>query len=237
LLPAHTTHIAEVEKDTSMNSNLPLPRIRILVVDDHDIVRQGLAALLERDDGVRIVGSVATGEEAILAAHRLRPDVIIMDLVLPLLNGIDATTRIMGELPRTRIIALSACHTTEHVYRALRAGAFGYLLKTAACAELHDAVKAVSTGERYISPAIAAQFVDGVLDASIPKSPFDQLSARERDVLRLIIAGSASSDIAQSLSLSRRTVETYRSRMMAKLGVANRSELIHLALDYVLPKA
>jgi DNA-binding NarL/FixJ family response regulator len=232
---AHTADIADVEKDISMNSSLALPPVRILVVDDHDIVRQGLAALLERDDGVKIVGSVGTGEEAVIAARRLRPDVIIMDLVLPGLNGIDATSRIMSELPRTRVIALSASHTSEHVYRALRAGAFGYLLKTAAYAELPGAVKAVAAGERYVSPAIAAQFVDGVLNTSIPNSPFDRLSARERDILRRIIAGSTSSDIAQSLSLSRKTVDTYRGRMMTKLGVANRSELIHLALDYLLP--
>jgi DNA-binding NarL/FixJ family response regulator len=230
-------HIADVERDTSMNSNLALPATQVLVVDDHDVVRQGLATLLEQDDSLRIVGSVGTGEEAVMAARRLRPDVIIIDLVLPVLNGIDATSRIMGELPRTRVVALSAYHTCEHVYRALRAGAFAYVLKTAACDELLGAVKAVIAGERYVSPAIVAQFVDGVLGTTIPKSPFDQLSARERDVLRCIIAGSTSTDIARTLSLSRKTVETYRSRMMTKLGVANRSELIRVALDYSLPNA
>jgi DNA-binding NarL/FixJ family response regulator len=220
-----------------MKSKIESPLIRILVVDDHDVVRQGLAVILEQDESLRVVGSVGTGEEAVSAARRLNPDVIIMDLVLPLLNGIDATSRIVSELPQTRVIALSAWHTSEHVYRALRAGAFGYLLKTAVGAELLGAVKTVTAGERYISPAIAAQFVDGVLDSSIPKSPFDRLSAREREILRRIIAGSSSSEIAESLSLSRKTVETYRSRMMTKLGAANRSELIHLALDYVLPQA
>jgi two-component system response regulator NreC len=220
----------DVEKDTSMNCNLAMPPIRILVVDDHDLVREGLSVLLGRHKGMKIVGSVATGEEAVLAAHRLRPDVVIMDLVLPTLNGIDATLRIINELPQTRIIVLSACHTSEHVYRALRAGALGYVLKTAAGTELLSAVKAVTAGEHYVSPAINAQFVDGVLGATIPKSPYDRLSARERDVLRRIVAGSTSSDIAQRLSLSRKTVDTYRGRMMLKLGVANRSELIRFAL-------
>jgi DNA-binding NarL/FixJ family response regulator len=227
----------DVEKDASMNYSLATPPVRVVVVDDHSVVREGLAVLLERDRGVKVVGSAATGEEAILAAHRLEPDVIIMDLVLPTLNGIDATRRIVSELPRTRIIALSAHHSSEHVYRALRAGARGYVLKTAAAAELLSAIKAVTAGELYVSPAITALFADGVLGTSIPASPFDRLSVRERDVLRCIVAGATSSDIAQHLSLSRKTVDTYRGRMMVKLGVANRSELIRCALEYELPIA
>jgi DNA-binding NarL/FixJ family response regulator len=220
-----------------MNSAFAAPPTRILVVDDHSVVRDGLAILLDRDDAMTIVGTVGTGEEAVLAAHRLRPDVIIMDLVLPALSGIDATRRIASELPRTQIIALSACHTSEHVYRALRAGARGYVLKTAAASELLVAIKAVVAGAQYVSPAITALFVDGVLGATIPESPFDSLSVRERDVLRHIVAGETSSDIAHQLSLSRKTVDTYRGRMMVKLGVANRSELIRFALEYELPAA
>jgi DNA-binding NarL/FixJ family response regulator len=220
-----------------MNCALTGPLVRILVVDDHSVVRDGLAVLLDRNDDMRIVGSAGSGEEAILAAHRLRPDVIIMDLVLPALSGIDATRQIVSELPGTRIIALSACHTSEHVYRALRAGACGYVLKKSAGSELVSAIKAVTAGEHYVSPAITALFVDGVLGTSIPASPFDSLSARERDVLRHIVAGATSSDIAQHLSLSAKTVDTYRSRMMLKLGVANRSELIRFALEYELPVA
>jgi DNA-binding NarL/FixJ family response regulator len=220
-----------------MNDSVATPPVRVVVVDDHSVVREGLAVLLERDRGVKVVGSAATGEEAILAAHRLEPDVIIMDLVLPTLNGIDATRRIVSELPHTRIIALSAHHSSEHVYRALRAGARGYVLKTAAAAELLIAIKAVTAGELYVSPAITALFADGVLGTSIPTSPFDRLSVRERDVLRCIVAGETSSDIARHLSLSRKTVDTYRGRMMVKLGVANRSELIRCALEYELPNA
>jgi two-component system response regulator NreC len=220
-----------------MNRALAVPPIRILVVDDYCVVREGIATLLERDKGMKIAGSAASGEEAVLAAHRLKPDVIIMDLVLPALNGIDATRRILSGLPRTRIIALSACHTSEHVYRALRAGACGYVLKSAAGAELLSAIKTVTSGGQYISPAITARFVDGVLGTLIPTSPFDRLSVRERDVLRRIVAGATSSDIAQHLSLSRKTVDTYRGRMMVKLGVTSRSELIRFALEYELPVA
>src|SRR3984957_11830487 len=135
--------------------------IRILLVDDHSIVRDGLTFLLSRYTGMTIVGCAETGEAAVLAASRLKPDVIIMDLVLPALSGIDATRQIISELPRTRIIALSACHTSEHVYRALRAGARGYVLKTAAGSELLNAIKAVTAGEQYISQDITGLFVDG----------------------------------------------------------------------------
>ena len=220
-----------------MDRDSAKPPIRVLVVDDHCIVREGLAVLLDRDSGVKIVGSAETGEEAVLAAIRLRPDVIIMDLVLPVLNGIDATRRIIKELPGTHIIVLSACHTSEHVSRALRAGARGYVLKTAAGTELFRAIKTVTAGEQYVSPAIATLFVDGALGSSISPSPFERLSKRERDVLRHIVAGQTSCDIARHLSLSRKTVDTYRGRMMVKLGVTNRSELIRCALAYELPVA
>jgi DNA-binding NarL/FixJ family response regulator len=220
-----------------MDRKSATPPIRILLVDDHCVVREGLAVLIDRENRMKIVGSAATGEEAVIAAHRLRPDVIIMDLVLPALNGIDATRRIISELPRTCIIVLSACHTSEHVLRALRAGARGYILKTAAGVELLSAIKIVTAGEQYVSPAIAALFVGGVPGTSIPTSPFDRLSARERAVLRHIVAGATSSAIAQHLSLSRKTVDTYRGRIMVKLGVNNRSELIRCALDYELPVA
>jgi DNA-binding NarL/FixJ family response regulator len=217
-----------------MNCPPTIPPIRILVVDDHSIVRSGLAILLDRDE-MKVVGSAATGEEAVLATQRLRPDVIIMDLMLPTLNGLDATRRILHEFPRTHVIALSACHTLEHVHRALRAGARGYVLKTAAGADLLLAVTAVAAGNQYVSPGITALFVDGVLNTSIPRTPFESLSTREHEVLRRIVAGSSSSDIASQLSLSRKTIDTYRSRIMVKLGVANRSELIRFAVEYALP--
>lgn len=209
--------------------------MKILVVDDHSVVRDGLAVILEREAGMEVVGCAATGEEAVQASRRLVPDVIIMDLMLPALNGIDATQRIVEESPQTRIIMLSGSKTPEHVYRALRAGARGYVLKTAVGAELLRAIEEVVAGRHFVSSAITALFVDGVLTGVIPKSPFESLSIRERDVLRRIVAGSTSGQIAKQLSLSRKTIETYRSRMMVKLGVDNRAELIRLTLDYELP--
>jgi len=191
--------------------------------------------LLERDDGMKVVGSAATGEEAILAARRLRPDLIIMDLVLPDLNGIDATQRILGEFPLMRIIVLSASHTPEHVSRALRAGAHGYVVKTASGAELIQAVKAVSAGRQFVGSAITRLFPDGVVDISTAKSSFERLSKREREVLRRIVAGLSSADIAEQLGISPKTVDTYRGRLMVKLGVSNRSALIRLVIEHELP--
>ncbi len=208
------------------------PAIRVLVVDDHCIVRAGIETLLEREPGMKIIGSAATGEEAISVARRLRPDVIIMDLVLPDFDGIDATIRILSELPLTRIIALSACRTPEHVLRAMRAGVRGYVVKADAGEELIRAVNAAVEGNRYLSPAITPLFTEGLVDLSAPKSLYERLSSREREVLRCIVGGSSSADIAQQLSLSRKTVDTYRSRMMVKLGVANRSALIRFAIEH-----
>ena len=211
------------------------PPFRILVVDDHSIVREGLAALLDSNKSIKIVGFAASGEEAVLAARRLKPAMIIMDLMLPDLNGIDATRLILDEFPHIRIIALSACSRAEHVYRALRSGARGYVLKTAPGPELLLAVQAVAAGDQYVSPSITALFAGGTPGTdSLQTSPLDRLSARERDVLRDIVAGSTSLDIARRLCLSRKTVDTYRSRIMVKLGVSSRSALIRFAREFDL---
>jgi two-component system response regulator NreC len=202
-----------------------------LVVDDHGIVREGLIALLRRRDDMQVLGSAATGAEAIAAAQRLKPAVIIMDLVLPDMSGIDATARILEFLPATRVIVLSARHTSEHVYRALRAGALGYVVKDASPEELLRAVHAVRDGKQFLSPQLSPSIGGGSPGYALPKSPLERLSARERDVLVHIVAGSSSADIAQHLSLSRKTIDTYRGRLMAKLGVPNRSALIRFAIE------
>jgi DNA-binding NarL/FixJ family response regulator len=203
----------------------------LLVVDDHGIVREGLIAMLNRHGDIHVVGSAATGSDAIHAAQRLKPAVIIMDLVLPDMSGTDAAERILARLPSTRIIILSAHHTIEHVYHALRAGAMGYIGKNSPPSELILAIRAVRVGKQFISPQLTPSSVDHALFYSLPKSPLERLSCRERDVLRQLVAGGSSADIAQQLSLSRKTIDTYRGRLMAKLGVRNRSALIRFALE------
>ncbi len=200
-------------------------------------MREGLAVILERNPHIRVVGTAAGGEEAVRAARRLHPDIVLMDLVLPDLDGIEATRQILQESPHIHIIALSACHTPEHVHRALNAGARGYVLKTAHGADLMLAVQAVNAGKVYVSPPISAALGGDPLAMPRGKTPFELLSRREHEVLRCIVRGLSSADIALQLSLSRKTIDTYRSRMMVKLGVANRSGLIRYALQHELPTA
>jgi DNA-binding NarL/FixJ family response regulator len=181
-----------------------------------------------------VVGLAANGEQAVLAAQRLRPEVIIMDLVLPILNGIEATRRVLSLLPQTKVIVLSACYTSEHVYRALRAGALGYVVKEAVGSELVRAVRVVLSGKQYLSPSIAAVIGGGWPSDPSKRSPLESLSARERDVLHRTVEGFSSAQIALQLSLSPKTIDTYRSRLMQKLGVSDRSTLIHFAIQQAL---
>ena len=217
-------------------SREPGKPINIVVVDDHGIVRDGLCALLDGHFHMNVVGSVANGKDALLAAERFKPDVIVMDLVLPEMSGIDASLRILAELPLTRIVILSACSTSEHVFRALRAGASGYVLKECASTELVQAVLAVCAGERYLSPKITGVVIDAMLgDPS--RSPIERLSLREREVLVLTVGGSSSAEIGEMLSLSRKTVDTYRSRTMGKLGVPDLAGLIRFAIAHAVTSA
>jgi DNA-binding NarL/FixJ family response regulator len=225
----------DLEGSAAPTSRIGVQPIRALVVDDHDVVREGLRVILERGGEVKVVGSACDGEQAVFAAQTLKPDMTIMDLVLPVLNGIDTTRRVLREFPRTYIIVVSACQAPEHVRNALRAGAHGYVLKASASAELRGAVCTVTRGRHYVSRAITALFSDGVLVTSHPESLLDRLSKREQEVLRYIVAGLSSAAIAPLLALSRKTVETYRARMMLKLGVSNRSQLIQLAMECTLP--
>ena len=209
-------------------------QIKILVVDDHGIVRDGLSALLNGHSEMRVVGTAADGKAAVRAAARLLPDVVVMDLALPELSGIDATTRILAAQPLIRIVVLSASDTSEHVFRALRAGARGYVLKESASAEIVQSVAAVSKGDRYLSPRLTGVLIDGLLGDPGPASPIESLSPREREVLHLTATGASSADIGLRLSLSRKTIDTYRSRVMAKVGVADLAGLIRFAVAHAL---
>lgn len=209
---------------------------RVLVVEDHGIVREGLILLLERDAAIKVVGAAANGKDAVRAATQLRPDIVVMDLVLPELSGVDATERILADLPDTRIVVLSINISTEHIFRALRAGACGYVDKQAAGADLVRAIHHVADGDRYLSTAVATVF-EGLDAASGALSPLERLSAREREVLHLAVGGATSAQIAKTLSLSPKTVETYRSRIMEKLGVEDHVALIRFAIEHALTPA
>lgn len=209
--------------------------MRILVVDDHSIVRDGVTLLLERVAGLKVIGSVDNGEDAVETARRLMPDVTIMDLVLPTLNGIEATRRIVQEHPQARVVVLSASKSAEHVHRALRAGACGYVLKSAVAAELVAALEAAMAGRQFVSSAVQGQFGGDTAEYAVPNSGFESLSARERDVLKGIAGGSTSVQIGRALCLSPKTIDSYRARIKVKLGVNSRRELIRLTLKHELP--
>jgi DNA-binding NarL/FixJ family response regulator len=206
--------------------------IKILVVDDHGIVRDGLSVLLNARREMRVVGAAADGKAAVRAAAKLTPDVIVMDLALPQLSGIDATLLILAAQPLMRIVILSAWDTSEHVFRALRAGARGYVLKESAGTEIVQAVAAVCRGDRYLSPRLTGLLIDGLLAEHSPASPIESLSPREREVLHLTVTGASSADIGARLSLSRKTIDTHRSRVMAKLGVTDLAGLIRFAVAH-----
>ncbi|MGH8802769.1 MAG: response regulator, partial [Casimicrobiaceae bacterium] len=173
-----------------------------MLVDDHAVVRDGLRVLLEAQGDIEVVGDAVNGFGALRQAKRLHPDVVIMDIAMPELNGIEATKQLRDACPLTQTVILSMHSTTEHIFRALQAGARGYLLKDCAGSEVVDAVRAVYAGQRYLSNRIAATVVDDYIAERHPKSPLESLSHRERQILQLVVEGKSSSQIAVVLFLS-----------------------------------
>ena len=208
--------------------------ITVLIADDHAVVRDGLRLLLENQSDIRVIGEVSDGREAVEATIRLMPDVVLMDLAMPLLNGTDATVRIMEKQETAKIIILSMHSTVEHVFRALQAGAQGYLRKESAGNEVVDAVRAVHGGRRYLSQKITESVVDDNIRKRAVESPLESLSQRERAILQLLVEGSSGIDIARQLNISPKTVDTYRSRMMQKLGIGDLPGLVKFALQHGL---
>lgn len=204
--------------------------ITVLIADDHAVVRDGLRLLLENQSDIRVIGEVADGREAVEAAIRLKPDVVLMDLAMPLLNGIDATAQIMEKQETAKIVMLSMHSTVEHVFRALQAGAQGYLRKESAGNEVVDAVRMVHSGRRYLSQMITESVVDDYVRKRAVESPLESLSQREREILQLLVEGRSGIDIAHQLNISPKTVDTYRSRMMQKLGIGDLPGLVRFAL-------
>lgn len=194
--------------------------IRILVVDDHSVVRQGLRMFLGRDPDLEVVGEAANGVEALRAARLLKPDVVLMDLLMPIMDGIAATKALRQELPGTEIIALTSVLEDQAVYGAMRAGAVGYLLKDTQAEELCRAIKAAAAGQVLLSPAAAARLMREV---EAPESP-EQLTERETEVLELLAAGMSNKEIAAELVIAEKTARTHVSNILSKLGVVSRTQ-------------
>jgi DNA-binding NarL/FixJ family response regulator len=206
--------------------------IRVLLADDHTLMRAGLRALLATTTDIEVVGEVRTGREAERQVLQLNPGVVLMDIAMPDLNGIEAARVIHLKCPTVRIVMLSMHATAEYVYRAFEAGASGYLLKEVAVEEVITAVRTVHQGRRYLSPALAESVPDPA--SAYARSPVDSLSTRERQVLQLVVEGHTSIEIARMIHLSPKSVETYRSRLMLKLGVRDLPSLVKFALEHGL---
>ncbi len=203
--------------------------IRVLIAEDHTIVRQGLIALLTSERGIEVVGEAADGHEAVAATLRLHPHVVLMDLAMPGMSGIDATRQIKRDAPGTAVLILSMHAAEEHVRPAVRAGATGYLLKGSGLSDLVSAIRAVASGEGFLSPAVAKILLR---DAQADDEPTSSgpLTAREREILQLVGEGSSSPEIAKALHLSVKTVEGHRSRIMAKLNLHDVAGLVRYAI-------
>lgn len=208
--------------------------ITVLIADDHAVVREGLSLLLGSQPDIRVVGQVADGREAVREAQQHKPDVVVMDLAMPHLNGADAAVQILEKCEGTRVLMLSMYSTVEHVYRALQAGAMGYLRKESAGSEVVEAVRAVHAGRRYLSQKITESVVDDYIRKRSAESPLESLSQREREILQMLVEGRSGIEIARLLHLSPKTVDTYRSRMMQKLGIADLPGLVKFALQHGL---
>lgn len=205
--------------------------ITVLLADDHTVVRDGLRVLLEASGDIRVVGAAADGRKAIEEVRRLKPAVIVMDIAMPALNGIDATMEILRVHPEAKVLILSMHYSSEHVYRALQAGASGYLLKESAGAEVVQAVRAVAGGRRYLSQKITDTVVEDYLREGRREGPLESLSPRERQILQLTVEGRSSAEIGAALHLSPKTVDTYRSRLMQKLGIDDTAGLVKFAIQ------
>ena len=205
-----------------------MKRIRILLADDHAVVRRGFQMILAEQADMEIVGEAGNGREALEQAAKLKPDVVVMDVAMPELNGIEATRRMAENAPHARVLALSMHKDSVYVREILRAGARGYLLKDSVAADLVSAVRAVASGEGYLSPAVS----DAVLDdyRRHVTNPIDLLTSREREVLQTLAEGKTNKEIAVVLNLSVYTVDAHRGRIMEKLNLHSINELVRFAV-------
>lgn len=208
--------------------------ITILLADDHTILRQGLAALLEAEPGFHILGEASTGLEALQKAQSLDPDVLVLDLALPDINGLEITRQVRHSNPRTRIVILSMHAKEAYVLEALNSGASAYVLKGSDARELTQAIHQATRGIRYLSPPLSEQSLEAYIQQTRGQEfdPYETLTNRERQILHLAAGGCSNNEIARRLTISPRTVEQHRAKVMTKLDLHNQSELVRFAIQH-----
>ena len=210
--------------------------IRVLIADDHPLMRRGLADILGGVDDIEVVGSAEDGAAALALAHAIRPDIVLMDISMPGLNGLEATRQIVKAHQSVRVIVLSMHATDQHVLRALRAGASGYVLKGSLPRELELAIESVARGEIFLSPAISRHVIEVYLSQSADKGvdPLEHLTPRQREILQLIAEGKSSKQIAQILKASVKTIESHRASLMERLDIHDVAGLVRYAIRFGL---
>lgn len=209
--------------------------VTILLADDHHVVRQGLRSLLESEQGFGVLGEASNGAEAVQMVEKLHPQVLVLDLMMPVLNGLEVTRRVKDQ---TRVLILSMHADEGYVIEALKNGAYGYLLKESTATELAEAVRTVSLGQRYLGSPFSEEAISIYLQRAraTPQDPYDTLTAREREIMQLVVEGNSTNEISALLTISARTVETHRANLMRKLKISSSVELIRYALKKgVLP--
>jgi len=210
-----------------------MPKIRVLVVDDHTMVRDGICSLLGLTPDIEVVGEAANGREALEVVRKLMPDVVLMDIAMPIMGGLEATRRIHKEFPETKVLALTQYDDREYVFPVIGAGARGFISKTAASSELASGIRAVYRGDSFLSPSVARLLVgDYQQGASVRQThdPYERLTDREREILKLLAEGYTPQEIAKMLTVSPKTVEGHKTNLMAKLDIHNRIDLVKYAL-------
>ena len=210
-------------------------KIKVLLAEDHTIVRKGLRSLLDKESGIKVIGEAEDGRDAIKKTEALQPDVVVMDIAMPGLNGLEATRQLKKRFPEIKFIILTVHTNEEYILETLRAGASGYLVKKAAPSELILAIQAVCQGESFLSPSISRTVIDEYIRQAEQMSEGEEihgkLTSREREVFQLIVEGHKNRTIAELLHVSVKTIETHRSRIMDKLNVSSTAELIRYAYD------
>ena len=210
-----------------------MQKIRVLVVDDHTIVRDGICALLALAGDIEVVGEAGNGMEALEKVRQLVPDVVLMDIAMPVMDGLEATRRINKEFPRTKVLVLTQYDEKDYIFSIIEVGAKGFVTKMAASSELASGIRSVHHGDSFLSPPVAKLLVDDLQqEASMREShdPYEHLTNREREVLKLVAEGHTTQEIADILVVSQKTVEGHKTNLMAKLDIHNRIDLVKYAL-------